>query len=127
MLPLYVLTHSGDLDDVRRAGHGPRRPTRKYNLVAVLEVPDLPRGLDGLAETVLQRARLLAADRGHAPYQRQHPYRVLDRAYGQNLVRRPEAGDPDAREPRLGRGQNGLRLQVFGELAGGVGDGVVAV
>src|SRR5829696_7761696 len=127
MLPLYVLTHGGNLDNVRRARHGPRRPARKYNLVAVLEVSDLPRGLDCLPETVLQRASLLAADRSNAPHQREHPDRVLDGAYGQNLVRRPEAGDPYAREPRLGRGQDGFGLEVFGQLAGGVGNGIVAV
>src|SRR5215210_6656378 len=66
-------------------------------------------------------------DGDNTPHQREHPDRVLDGAYGQDLVGRPEAGDPYAGEPRLGRGQDGFGLQVFCELACSVGNGVVAV
>src|SRR5215204_5194140 len=52
---------------------------------------------------------------------------MLDGAHGQYPVRRPEAGDPEAGEPALGRGQDGFGLEVLGQLAGRVGDGVVAV
>ena len=52
---------------------------------------------------------------------------MLDGAHSQYLVRRPEAGDPEAGEPALGGGQDGLGLEVLGQLAGCVGDGVVAV
>src|SRR5829696_7093360 len=97
MLLLYVLAHCGNLDDVRRAWYGPRCPAREDDLVAVLEVSGLPGGLDGPLEAVLQGTGLLPMDGDNTPHQREHPDRVLDGAYGQDLVGRPEAGDPYAR------------------------------
>src|SRR5215207_1815893 len=116
MLPLTVLSDGGHLDDVRGARHGPRGSAGEDDLIPVLEVSDLPGGLDGLPEAVLQGACLFPVDRDDTPHKRQHPDRVLDGAYGQDLVRWPEAGNPYAREPCLGGGQDCLRLQVFGEL-----------
>src|SRR5919107_1618082 len=127
MLLLYILAHCGNLDDVRRAWYGPGCPACEDNLVAVLEVSGLPGGLDGPLEAVLQGPGLFPVDGDNTPHQREHPDSVLDGAYGQDLVGRPEAGDPYAREPRLGRGQDGFGLEVFCKLAGRVGNGVVAV
>src|SRR5215210_2189689 len=127
MLLLHVLAHRRDLDDVRRARHRAGGPTREDDLIAVLEIPDLPGGLDGPPEAVLQRAGLFPVDGDNTPDQREHPDGVLDRAYGQDLVGRPEAGNPYAGEPRLGRGQDGFGLQVLRELAGRMGYGIVAV
>src|SRR5918995_1777155 len=124
---LLFFTYRVELEHVRRARHGTHRAAGKDDLVALLDEPGRPGGAYRFVVALLDAAALLAVYGVDAPHHGEHAHGRLLGADGQYLVRRPEAGYPQAREPALGRGDDRLEVEVLGELARGVRQGIVAV
>src|SRR5918997_2336444 len=124
---LLFFAYRVELEHVRRARHGAHRAAGEDDLVALLDEPGRPGGAYRFVVALLDATTLLAVYGVDAPHHREHAYGRLLGADGQYLVRRSEAGHPQAREPALGRGDDRLEVEVLGELARGVRQGVVAV
>src|SRR5919107_5543952 len=105
---LLFFAYRVELEHVRRAWHGTHRASCEDDLVALLDEPGHPGGAYCFVVALLDAATLLAVYGVDAPHHREHAHGRLLGADSKYLVWRPEAGHPQAREPALGRGDNGL-------------------
>src|ERR687894_1971470 len=124
---LLFFAYRVKLEHVRRTRHGTHRAAGENDLMALLDEPGRPGGAYRFVVALLDAATLLAVYGVDAPHHREHAHGRLLWADGQYLVRRPEAGHPQARKPALGRGDDRFEVEVLGELASGMRQGVVAV